>query len=173
VYFSFFTLFSVFAIFHPIQCVFLIFHDFQFSCFTPVPRCVFPIFYVFHCFPPYSRSYHVSFSFSSFISSLTIFQVLQCVCLIFLGLQFYCHFQVLQCTFLIFHVLQCFSPLLQILPWEILLFLLGQFSRHIPVLRVSVSHFACFSVFLSVFQGPIMCNFHFPLLSVFLPQLRS
>ena len=52
-------------------------------------------------------------------------------------------------------------------------FLLGQFSHHIPDPTVYVSHFARFSVFLNVFPGPTMCDFHFPLLSVFSPQSRS
>jgi hypothetical protein len=38
---------------------------------------------------------------------------------------------------------------------------------------VGVSHFACFSFFLSEFTGLTMWDFHFHLFSVFLPQSRS
>ena len=66
------TFFSFLAIFQVLQCVYLIFHDFQ-------------------CFLPYSRSYQLIFSISDFVSFLAIFQVLQCVCLIFHVFQFSCH----------------------------------------------------------------------------------
>jgi len=49
-----------------------------------------------------------------------------------------------------------FLTIFQILPWEILILLVGQFSRHIPGPTVCVSHFARFSVFLSEFTGPTM-----------------
>ena len=41
-------------------------------------------FLVFQCFSPYSSSYHVRFSFSSFVSFIAIFQVRHCVCLLFM-----------------------------------------------------------------------------------------
>ena len=50
---------------------------FQFSCHMPGPTVY--IFHVFQFFSPYSISYHVSFSISSFVSFLAILQVLQCV----------------------------------------------------------------------------------------------
>jgi hypothetical protein len=90
-----FSRFSVFlAIFQVIQCLWLIFHIFQISPHNPGPRvcishfqsfsvsltifpvinCAFVIFQLFHCifFWPYSRSYRVSFSLSSYFSILTI-----------------------------------------------------------------------------------------------------
>ena len=36
-HFSFFTFFSDFVIFQVVKCMFLIFHDFQFSCHIPRP----------------------------------------------------------------------------------------------------------------------------------------
>ena len=84
---SHFPLFSMsLAIFHFLQCIFFIFHYFQFSCHTPGPTvcisnfsrfpiliaifhflpCVFLIFQCFSVFLPYSRSYTVHYSFSTF-----------------------------------------------------------------------------------------------------------
>ena len=115
-----------------------------------VLQCVFLTVHVFQCFSPYFMSYHVSFSFSSFISFLAIFQVLNCVCLIL-------------------HVFQCFSPYSRSYSVCVLLHLC-QFSlhnsgptvtsyftfitvsRHIPGPTVTVSHYACFSVFLGIFH---------------------
>ena len=94
---SHFPRFSVFyAILQALQCAFLIFHVFHFSCHIPVPRvcishfprfsvflaifqvlqCTFLIFHVFQVFffLPYSRSYSVYLSFSTFFSFLTVIQ---------------------------------------------------------------------------------------------------
>ena len=89
VYIYHFSRFSVFlAIFQDLPCEILIFNVCQFShnipgptvCVTHFPgyltfiaicqvlQCVFIIFYVFQCFSPYSRSYYVRFSISSFVS---------------------------------------------------------------------------------------------------------
>ena len=77
VFVSHFPCFSVFlAIIHVLQCVFLSFHDFQYSrhipgnimCITHFPR--------FECFLPYSMSYSVWFSFSMIFSFLNILLVL-------------------------------------------------------------------------------------------------
>ena len=98
------TFFSFLAIFQVLQCVCLIFHDFQ--CFLPYSRsyqlifsiselvsfldifqvlqCTFLIFHIFHCFLPYSRSYSVCVSFSTFFSILAIIQVLLFESVIFL-----------------------------------------------------------------------------------------
>ncbi|SFW05731.1 Uncharacterised protein [Chlamydia abortus] len=65
--------------------MFLIFHDFQFSCHIPRPT--------------------VDISkFSTFSDFLPIFHVLKCVFLIFRDFHLVSIFQVLQCAFLIFHV---------------------------------------------------------------------
>jgi len=97
-----FSSFSVFiALFHLLQCIFLIFHDFQFSCHIPGPTVCISHFPPFQCFSPYSRSkmfvshfprfsvflsycmsYSVNFSFSLFSVFLAIFQLLKCVFLI-------------------------------------------------------------------------------------------
>jgi len=73
VHFLFFTLFSVFlTLFHVLKCVFLIFHNFQFSCHSPGPTvCI----YHFLCFSVF----------------LAIFQVLQCLCLLFNAFQVSSH----------------------------------------------------------------------------------
>ena len=84
VYFSHFSRFSVLlAIFHIIQCAFLIFHPFQ-------------------CFLPYFRSNNICVSFFTYFSFLAIILVLQCVFLIF---------HVFQCFFfcLISHHTVCVS----------------------------------------------------------------
>ena len=88
---SHFPPFSVFlAIIQVLQCLFLILHVFLFSHHNPgstvcishlsrfsvffaiiqVLQCVFLILHVVQCFLPYSRSCHVSFSFSSFFTFL-------------------------------------------------------------------------------------------------------
>ena len=111
--------------------MFLIVHDFQFSCHTPGPTVRifhFPhfsvflaifqvkqwfclIFHFFSVFSPYFRSYRVHFSFSTFfsvprhISILTVYVFLFSMILSFLAL-----LQVLKCAFLIFHVFGSFLP---------------------------------------------------------------
>jgi hypothetical protein len=138
-----------------------------------------PIFHVQPCvshfphlsdFSPFSKSYSVWVSFTMFFSFLTIIQVLWCkftIWYVFQGfsqysrsynicVSFYTFFSflaiihTLQCVFLIFHDFHC----------------------HIPDPTVCVSHFACFSVFLAIFQV-IHCLCPFPRLSVFFPQSRS
>ena len=98
VYFSFFIFFSVsssivgctvcvshfarfsviFTIFHALPCEFLLFLLCQFLLdIFQVLQCLCSIFHFFQWFLPYSRSYHISFSFSSFDIFLAIFQVLK------------------------------------------------------------------------------------------------
>ncbi len=84
VHFSFFTLFSDFAIFQVAKWMFLIFHDFQFSYYIPRPTVDISKFSTFFQFS--SAIFHVLkcvFSFSVIFSFLAIFQVLQCAFLIF------------------------------------------------------------------------------------------
>ena len=59
------------------------FSRFRFLTIIQVLQCTFLIFHLFQCILPYSRSYHVSFSFSLLVSFLAIIQLLQCICLIF------------------------------------------------------------------------------------------
>ena len=56
-------------------------------------------------------------------------------------------FQVIQCMFLIFHFFSGFLPIFHVLPYVFLIFLVFLNSRHIPGLSVCVSHFPRFSVF--------------------------
>ena len=109
----------------------LILHNFQFSHHSPGPilcishiaifslclaifhvlQCVFLILHVYHCFLPYFTSYHVSCSFSLFVSFLAIFQILQCKFLIFLVGQFSHHnLDPTVCISHFFTFFQCFSP---------------------------------------------------------------
>jgi hypothetical protein len=64
------------AIFHILQGEFLIFLVCLFSCQIPVPTVCVSNFSRFSVFSPYSRSYSVCFSFSSFSVFLAIFRVL-------------------------------------------------------------------------------------------------
>jgi hypothetical protein len=108
-----FLCFSQFrAIYQLIQCLCIIFHVFQFFFFIfQVLQFAFHTFPRFSFFLPYSSSYSVHFSFSTFFSIfchilgpracishfpgfsvfLTIFQVTQCLCLIFHFFQFSHH----------------------------------------------------------------------------------
>ena len=123
--FSHFPPFSVFpTIFHIIQCVVLIFQNFQFLA--------------------YSRSYSVHFSFSTFFSvsrhnagptvyfsHFSRFSVLLAI------------FHIIQCAFLIFHLFTRFShfcPFLHVF----------QVSCHIPCPTMWISYFSRLSVFLAI-----------------------
>ena len=149
---------------------------------------------------------------SRFSLFLSIFKVIECLCLIFHVFQFSCHNQSLHCVFLIFkvffllfltifHVIQCishftgFSVFLAIIHFplcEFQLFLLCQFSRHIPGPTVCNFHFSRFSVILTIFQitqclclifhifqfshqnpGPTVCIFHTSRFSLFLSYPKS
>ena len=115
--------------FQVLPCEFFFFLVCQFSQLIPGPSVCVSFSTVFS-FLAYARSYSVCVSFSMFshFSShipgptqniphfstfsvfLTIFQVLQCVCVSFFTfVSFLAIFQALQCTFLIFHLFQCFS----------------------------------------------------------------
>ena len=153
--------FSLFlAIFQVVQCVFSFCMFLSVSCHISCPTMVFFHFPRFSFFLPYSRSYSVHFSFFTF-SSFNIFQVIECLCLIFHVFQF-AHqnpgptlcifyssrftlflavFQVLHCVFLILHDFQCFLPY-----FMSNLVVSCQFSHHSPGSRVCVSHFTRFSV---------------------------
>ena len=115
VHFSFLTFFSDFVIFQVVKWMFLIFHDFQFSCRIPCPTVDIPKFSTLFSFPcnisrpkvcisnfprfsvfsPYSRSYSMHFSFFTFFSAFVIFQVVKWMFLIFHDFQFSCLFHVL------------------------------------------------------------------------------
>ena len=88
-------------------------------------------------FSPYSRSYSVCLSFSTFFSFLTIIQVKQCLCFIFLDFHSSPHNPVPTVLFLFFRVFTV--------------------SRHIRGPTVCVSHIAVFSVFLATFHVLSVC----------------
>ena len=88
----------------------------------------FLIFHFFRCFLPYSTSYRLFVSFSTFFSILAIIQVLPCIFHIFSRFPlFLAIFLFLQCVFLIFHDYQ--------------------FSPHTPGPTVCISHFPRFQCF--------------------------
>jgi hypothetical protein len=123
-----FSRFSVFlAIFQVLQCLWLIFvfqffchytgptvcisHISRFSLFLAIFRylqCVFFILLVFQCFLPYFLSFHVSFSFCSFVILSPCSRSYNLSFSFSLLVSFLSIFQVLQCAFLNFHVLQFF-----------------------------------------------------------------
>ena len=149
-YISHFSRFSLFlTIFQVLQWVCLIFQFFEFTLPIPVPTMWVSHFRL-SVFSPYSWSYSVCVSFSTFSIFLALFQVLTCTFLIFhifprlslytrsyhasfsfsLLVSFLTIFQVLQCAFLIFLIFHIFSV-----------------SFHIPAHTVCVSHFPRFLVF--------------------------
>jgi hypothetical protein len=92
-------------------------------------------------------------------------------------------------VYLIFHNFQCFLPysrsyqlifsiselvsflaIFQVLQFESVIFLVGQFSRHITT--VCIYHFYFFSVSHHI-PGPTFCVSHFPRFSVFSPYPSS
>jgi hypothetical protein len=133
----------------------------------------------------------VSFSFSSFVSLLAIFLVLQSVGLNYHVNQFSRHisgpkvyisfsrfsvflviFQIIQCFCLLFHVFQfCHNNTRPI----VCISHISRFSlsHHIPDPKVCVSHFARFSVFFSIFHV-LPCEFLiFLVFQFFSPYYRS
>jgi hypothetical protein len=161
-----FSRLSVFlATFQVIQCLFLIFHVFQFSNQNPGPRV---------CISHTSR-------FSLFHS---IFQVIQCLYLIFHVFQVSCHSTVptmyfsylkfpmyfkylkfsLFCIYCMSHSV-CFSfhtffsvflAIFHVLLCEFLLFLVCQFSRHIPGPIVCISQYVTYSTVFCHISCPTM-----------------
>jgi len=130
---SYFSRFSVFiAIFQVLQFLCFIFDDFHFFSYIRRPTECFSHFAILMYFSRYSRSYHMSFSFSLLVSFLAIFQVLQCV-------------------FLIFHFFQCFSPYFAFYCVCVSFSTFIQFSRHNTGPTLSISHFSHFWVFLAMF----------------------
>ena len=137
----------------PTVCVSHFTRFFSVSRHIPAPTVCVSHFARFSVFSPHSRSYHVSFSFSSFVRFLAIFQVQQCVCLIFHVFDFLALFQVLSCALFIFHIFQ--------------------FSGHIPGPTVCVSHFARLKVFLAIFWVLEFAFLSFHFFLCFSPYSRS
>jgi hypothetical protein len=129
---------------------------------------------------PYFMSYHVSFSFSAFVSFLAIFQVLQCVCHIFHIFQFSHHnldpkvcvshftrfsvflakFHVLSCEFHIFHIFQFCRP--YSMSYSVFFSFSIIFSYHIPCPTVDISKFSTFLSFPRHISRPKVCISHLP-----------
>ena len=137
----------------PTVCISHFTRFFSVSRHIPAPTVCVSHFARFSVFSPHSRSYHVSFSFSSFVRFLAIFQVQQCVCLIFHVFDFLALFQVLSCALFIFHIFQ--------------------FSGHIPGPTVCVSHFARLKVFLAIFWVLEFAFLSFHFFLCFSPYSRS
>ena len=121
---SFYSFVSFLTIFQVLHCRILLFHVFSVSCHIPGHRVFVSHFPRFSVFSPLSRSYSVYFSF---------FYV------------FHCFFP----CFSHFAVFSVFIAIFQVLPCEFLIFLVGQFSRHIPIPTVCISHLSRFQCFLS------------------------
>ena len=207
-----FLRFSVFlAIFQDLPCEILIFIFCQFSRHIPGPTvCVshfpgfltflaicqvleftFIIFHVFLCFSPYSRSYHVSFSISSFVSFLTILQVLRCVSFSTFP-PFSSHIPGPTMWISHFPRFSVFSTYSRSYSVFVSFSMFYSVSHHIPGLTVCLSLFprllvflpyaSSYSIHLSFFTffsvsrhipGPNIWDSHFHLLSVFWTYFRS
>ena len=154
VFVSHFARFSViFTIFQALPCEFLIFLLCQVLLdIFQVLQCLCSIFHFFQWFLPYSRSYHISFSFSSFDIFLAIFQVLKWVCIPFHVFQFFQHIlvPVMWISLFFFHF-PVLSPYSRSYSVHFLFSTLFSFSRHIPGLTVCIS-FYTFDSFFGIFQ---------------------
>ena len=173
VHFSFFMFFSVSR---HISChTMWVSHFPRLSVFSPYSRSYSVSFYFpfWSVFSPYSSSYSVCFSLSTFFSFLDIFQVLQCVCLIFNVFHFSRH--ILGPTVCIshFNVFQCF--LTYFTYYSVCLSFSNFFSisHHILGHTVCISHFPCFLRVSRNIPGQIVFVSHFPCWSVFLPYSSS
>jgi hypothetical protein len=145
--FSCSTFFSFLAISRFLQCVFLIFHFFSVSHHIPGPTRCFSHLSSLSVFLPYSSSYSVHFSLFTFFSAFrhipghTVF------------LSHFPHFSVFSpksmpyIVYFSYFMFSVFLAMFHVLPYEFLIFLICQFSRHIPGSRVCVSHFPLFQCF--------------------------
>ena len=164
---------------------------FTVSRYIPRPNRLVFFLHVFQCFSPYFMYYHVSFSFSSFVSFLAKFQVLECVCNIFHVFQFSHHnpgptmcvsFYTFISFLSILQVLPCFShfPLLSVFSKYSrsysVCFSFSTFFRFFTIFLVLQCAFLTllsFSVLLDIFQVIQCFSIIFHVFSVFLPQSRS
>ena len=153
------------AIFQVLQFVFLIVHELKFFTTLKVLRYAFIIFHVFSIsrhipgqtvflshfprfsvFSPYSRSYSVCVSFSTFISFHAIIQVLQCVVLIFHVFSVSHHIPCPKVCVSYFPRFSVFSQYYRSYSVHFSFFMFLSTSCHNPGSKVSSSHFASFSV---------------------------
>jgi hypothetical protein len=133
-----FTTFFLYSLHNPGPTV-CIFHISGFSIFLTVfqfLKCVFLTLHVFQCFFPYFMSYHVSFSWFSFVSFLILYQVLQSEFLLFQVGQFSRHIPGPTVCISHFSGFSVFLAIFHVLPCEFISFLICQFSCHIPGLKM-------------------------------------
>ena len=116
---------------------------------------MFLIFYVFQIFHPNPGPNLGISHISHFSLFLTTIQIIQFVFVFY--------------TFFIFHV----SRHISLLPCEFLIFLICQFSCHIPVPTVGNFHFSRFLVFLAIFQVLQFAFWYFLIFHCFSSQSRS
>ena len=151
---------------------------------------MFLIFYVFQIFHPNPGPNLGIFPISHFSLFLTTIQIIQFVFVILQLFHFLCQNPgpTLFLIFLLFHCYSsqsrsysvCFSIWsffrvshhISFLPCEFLIFLICQFSRHIPVPTVCNFHFSRFLVFLAIFQILQCAIFIFHVFQCFLPHFR-
>ena len=131
----------------------------------------------------------MSFSFSSFVSSLNIFQVLKCVCLFFQVFQCFSSYSRSYSVCVSFSTFFSFLTIIQVVQCVFLIFHVFTVPRHFPGPTVYVSYFpplsvfspyprsysVCFSfctisVFLNIFQV-LSCDFLIFLVSKFSPHI--
>jgi hypothetical protein len=153
-------------------CIFPISSFSLFLTIFQVLQCVFLILHVFQCFLPYFMPYHVSFSFSSFVSYLPYSRSYHDF-LIFLICQFSRYIQVPTVCVFHFALFSVFLATCNVLPCDFRIFLVCKFSRHTPYPTVCISHFPRFSVFFGHIPDPKECVYLFTLFSVFLPYCMS
>ena len=183
---SFFKLFSFLSIFQVLQYEFLDFHILQF--FSPFSSPTLCTSYLtrFSVFLPYFRSYSVPFSFSTYLSFLAIFQIIQGLCLIFHVFQVYCYIP--GPTGIISHIsrfFQCFSSYFKSYSVCFIFSMIFSFLAIFKVLQCTFFIFhifqyfsiysrsnSVFVLFSTSFQNschipdPTVCISHFPLFSV-------
>jgi hypothetical protein len=187
VHFSFYTFFSDFVIIHVVKWMFLIFHDFQFSCHIPRPTVDISKFSNYLSFPRHiSRPKVVFLIFRDFqfsrhvpgpsvcISHFSRFSVISSFfksssgCFSFsMIFSFLAIFHILQWTFLNFPSFSVFLARFHVLKCVFLSFRDFQFSRHIPGPIVCTSHFSRFSMISSLFKSSSGC-FSFSMIFTFL-----
>ena len=154
------TSFSVFlAIFHVLLCEFLLFLDLSVLAIFQVLQCAIFIFQFFQCFSPYSSSYSVYVSISTFLSFLNETQgTTVCIAQYFTYSTVSRHISVSTVCVSHFAHFSVFLP--QSSSYTVCFSYLKFFtvSYHNPCPTVYVSHFTHFSVFLTIFHV-LLCDF--------------
>ena len=152
-HFSFFTFFSDFVIFLVIKWMFLIFHDFQFSCHITCPTVDISKFSTFFTFPRLISRPKVCISHFPWFSVFLLYSRSYSVHFSFFTLRYFVIFQVVKWMFLIFNDFQ--------------------FSCHIPCATEDISVLSNFLSFHRLISSPKVCISHILWFSVFSPYSRS